>query len=294
MKKRNDTKISKAFDGFNYVFLFLFAAVTTLPFIYIIAGSFASQAEITARGFFLIPNSPRLDAYRFVLSSAQLPRALFMSALTTVVGTTVSMFVTVTFAYPLAKKYLPGRDVMLSLVVFTMLFNGGMIPTFLTVRMFGLLNNFWALILPGTVSVWNLIVLKNFFQSLPPELEESAKIDGASDARVFVSIALPLSKPSLATFSLFYAVGYWNAFRPALLYLPSASDLWPLQMVLRNIVLMAGGVISDAVVDANYVTPPPDSVRNAVIVFATVPILLVYPFIQKYFTKGMMVGAVKG
>ena len=294
MKRRNDTKLSRVFDGFNVIFLLLFAAVTTLPFIYIIAGSFASQAEITARGFFLIPQQPRIDAYAFVLSSAQLPRALGMSVLTTTVGTVVSMLITVTFAYPLAKAYLPGRNVMLSLVVFTMLFNGGMIPTFLTVRMFGLLNNFWAMILPGAVSVWNLIVMKNFFQGLPKELEESARIDGASDFRVFISIALPLSKASIATFSLFYAVGYWNSFRPALLYLPGASDLWPLQMVLRNIVLMAGGAISDAVVDAAFVQPPPDSVRNAVIVFATVPILLVYPFVQKYFTKGVMVGAVKG
>jgi putative aldouronate transport system permease protein len=217
-----------------------------------------------------------------------------VSVMVTVVGTIVSMLATITFAYPLSRKFLPGRGVLLSLVIFTMLFSGGMIPMFLTVRAVGLLNSFWALILPNAVSVWNLIVLKNFFQNLPQELEDASKIDGASDFKVFISVSLPLSKAALATFSLFYAVGYWNAFSPALLYLPSASEWWPIQLVLRNIVIMAGGVISDVLVDPNFIQPPPDSIRNAVIVFATVPILLVYPFVQKHFTKGVLVGSIKG
>jgi len=291
---RNDTTASKVFDVFNVIFLIGFAIVTTLPFLYIVAGSFASQAEITARGFFLFPRQPRFEAYLYIAESRLLPRAMWMSILVTVVGTFVSMFFTVTFAYPLSKKYLPGRNFMLSMVIFTMLFSGGMIPMFLTVRALGLLNNFWAMILPGTISVWNLIVLKNFFQGIPQELEESARIDGASDWLVFVKIVMPLSTAAIATFSLFYAVGYWNSFRPALLYLGSAPDLWPLQLVLRNIVLMAAGIIADVAWDPDAVMPPPDSIRNAVIVFATVPILLVYPFIQKHFTKGVMIGAVKG
>jgi putative aldouronate transport system permease protein len=136
--------------------------------------------------------------------------------------------------------------------------------------------------------------MKNFFQGIPRDLEDAARIDGASDLQVLGKIVLPLSTAAIATFSLFYAVGYWNSFRPALLYLPSATNLWPLQLVLRNIVLMAGGTISDVIFDPNFVQPPPDSIRNAVIVFATVPILLVYPFIQKHFTKGVMIGAIKG
>ena len=291
---RNDTIASRIFDVFNVVFLIAFAAATTIPFVYIIAGSFASQAEITARGFFLIPREPRFEAYHHIFASALLPRSMVVSIVLTVVGTFVSMLLTVTLAYPLAKKYLPGRGVMLSLVIFTMLFSGGMIPMFLTVRMFGLLNNFWALIIPNAISVWNLIVLKNFFQNLPEELEESARIDGASDFTVFVKIVMPLSTAAIATFSLFYAVGYWNGFTAALLYLPSAPELWPVQLVLRNIVIMAGGVIHDVIPDPNFVQPPADSVRNAVIVFATVPILCVYPFIQKHFAKGVMVGAIKG
>ena len=292
--KRNDTMASKIFDGFNVIFLIAFAVVTTLPFVYIIAGSFASQAEITARGFFFIPREPRLEAYEYIFASRLLPRAMVVSVLMTVVGTFVSMLMTITFAYPLSKRYLPGRNVMLMLVIFTMLFSGGMIPTFLAVRALGLLNNFWALILPNAISVWNLIILKNFFQGIPADLEEAARIDGASDMQVFVKIVLPLSTAAIATFSLFYAVGYWNSFRPALLYLPSATEWWPLQLVLRNIVLLAGGFIADVVVDPEFIQPPPDSIRNAVIVFATVPILLVYPFIQKHFTKGVMVGAIKG
>ena len=291
---RNDTIYSKMFDVANVIFLILFAVITTLPFLFILAGSFATQAEITQRGFFLIPQNPSIAAYQHIIQSRLLPRALWVSVLVTVVGTAVSMFLTVTFAYPLSKKYLPGRNAMLSLVVFIMLFNGGMIPTFLTVRALGLLNNFWSMILPGAISVWNLIVLKNFFQSIPQEIEDAARIDGASDIGVFIRIVLPLSLPAIATFSLFYAVSYWNGFRAALLYMPGNSNMWPIQLVLRNIVLMAGGQIQDVVVDPDAIQPPLDSIRNAVIIFSTVPILLVYPFIQKYFTKGMMVGGLKG
>jgi len=292
---RNETLPSKIFDVFNVIFLLLFSIVAALPFIYIIAGSFASQAEITARGFFIFPLEPRLEAYHYILSSPLLPRAMMVSIIVTAVGTAVSMLFTITFAYPLSKRFLPGRNTMLSLVVFTMLFSGGMIPTFLTVRTLGLINNFWSLILPGAISVWNLIVLKNFFQSIPEEMEQSAKIDGASDLRVLVSIVLPLSTAAIATFSLFYAVGYWNSFRAALLYLPSNTELWPLQLILRNIVMMAAGRLQDAtIVDPEFVMPPTASIQNAIIVFATVPILLVYPFIQKHFTKGVMIGAVKG
>ncbi|MCL2015190.1 MAG: carbohydrate ABC transporter permease [Defluviitaleaceae bacterium] len=291
---RNDTVASKIFDVFNVIFLVFCAIVTFVPFIYIIAGSFASQAEILERGFFLIPREPRIEAYLYILSSAMLPRAMVVSILVTVVGTAVSMFFTTTFAYPLSKKYLAGRNVMLSLVIFTMLFGGGMVPTFLVVRALGLLNSFWAMILPGAISVWNLIVIKNFFQSIPEEIEDSARIDGASDLTVFTKIVLPLSTAAIATFSLFYAVAYWNQFRPALIFIPSNTEIWPLQLILRNIVMMAAGTIEDAVFDPNFVQPPPDSIRNAIIVFATVPILMVYPFIQKHFTKGVMVGAIKG
>jgi putative aldouronate transport system permease protein len=204
------------------------------------------------------------------------------------------MILTLTFAYPLSKKYLPGRNPMLMLITFTMVFSGGMIPGYLNVRNLGLLNSYWSMIIPGAIGTWNLIVVKNFFQGIPAELEESARIDGASDVIVFLRIVLPISAAVVATFSLFYAVGYWGAFRPALLYIPSRPERWPLQLILRNIVMLSSGRIDDANYDPTLVLPPTESIRNAVIVFATVPILLVYPFLQKHFTKGVMVGAIKG
>ena len=291
---RNDSPASRVFDVFNVVFLVSFAAVTVLPFVYIIGTSFATQAEIATRRFFLVPRSFQLEGYKYIISSSTLPRALWVSSWTTVLGTVVSMALTLTFAYPLAKKYLAGRNTMLVLITFTMVFSGGMIPGYLNVRNLGLLNSYWSMILPGAIGTWNLIVVKNFFQALPLELEESARIDGASDMTVFLRIVMPLSAAVVATFSLFYAVGYWNAYRPALFYIPSRPERWPLQLILRNIVMLSSGRFDDANFDPELVLPPTESVRNAVIVFATVPILLVYPFLQKHFTKGVMIGAIKG
>jgi len=292
--KRNDTIGSRIFDVFNVIFLVSFAAVTVIPFIYIIGTSFATQAEIAQRSFFLIPRTFQLDSYKYILSSRTLPQAMWVSVWTTMLGTLVSMLLTMTFAYPLSKKYLVGRNPMLILITFTLVFSGGMIPTYLNVRNLGLLNSYWALILPGAIGTWSLIVVKNFFQALPLELEESAKIDGASDLTVFIKIVLPISTAVIATFSLFYAVGYWNAFRPALLYIPSRPEKWPLQLILRNIVMLSAGRIDDANFDPGMILPPTESIRNAVIVFATVPILCVYPFLQKHFTKGVLIGAIKG
>jgi putative aldouronate transport system permease protein len=291
---RNDTPLSRAFDVFNVIFLISFATATVVPFIYVIGTSFATQAELAQRPFLLIPRTFQLDGYRYILSSRTLPRAMWVSIWTTVVGTGVSMALTLTFAYPLSKKYLKGRTTMLVLITFTMVFSGGMIPGFLNVRNLGLLDTYWSMIIPGAISTWNLIVVKNFFQALPAELEESARIDGASDLTVFIRIILPLSMAAIATFSLFYAVGYWSAFRPALFFIPSRPERWPVQLILRNIVMLAAGRIDDANFDPDLVMPPTESIRNAVIVFATFPILLVYPFLQKHFTKGVMVGAIKG
>ena len=291
---RNDTPLSRIFDVFNVIFLITFALLTVLPFIYIIGSSFATQAEISARPFFLIPRTFQLDSYRYILSSRMLPRAMWVSIWTTVVGTAVSMVLTLTFAYPLSKKNLVGRNPMLVMITFTMVFSGGMIPGFLNVINLGLLNTYWAMIIPGAIGTWNLIVVKNFFQSIPVELEESARIDGASDLTVFIRIVLPLSSAVIATFSLFYAVGYWGAFRPALFYIPSRPERWPIQLILRNIVMLASGRLDDSNFDPGMVLPPTESVKNAVIVFATFPILLFYPFLQKHFTKGVMIGAVKG
>jgi putative aldouronate transport system permease protein len=197
-------------------------------------------------------------------------------------------------AYPLSRVDLGGRRVIMLLVVFTILFSGGMIPTFLIVKSLGLLNNIWSLIIPGAISAFNLIILKNFFQQLPESLEESAKIDGCSDYGILFRIALPLSTAALATFALFYAVGHWNSFFNAILYI-NDYDKWPIQVWLRQIVIMSQGGIGDSTqFSDDFVAPPGEIVKMAVIVISTVPILLVYPFLQKHFAKGVLLGSVKG
>jgi putative aldouronate transport system permease protein len=195
-------------------------------------------------------------------------------------------------AYSLAEKELPGRTLFLNMVIFTMLFSGGMIPTFFVVRQTGLVNSLWSLIIPGLVSPFNLIVMKNFYQGIPYELKESARIDGCHEVVIMLRIIMPLSLPSLATFGLFYAVGIWNTYMSALLYIQK-DDLWPIQVLLRRIVYVSTGLGDSESVESSLVSLS-QSIKMAVILVATAPILCVYPFLQKHFAKGMMVGSVKG
>ncbi len=281
------------FDSFNTVFLGCFAMATVLPFLYVIACSIAPEKEILNRPFFIIPSKFQIDTYEYIFSSPTLPRAFLISLFVTVSGSLTAMFFTLTMAYPLSKKNLIGRNFLLGMVTFTLVFGGGMIPGFLVIKSLGFINKFWALILPGALNTWNLLVVKNFFQELPQELEDSARVDGCTSLGTFIRIVLPLSMPVIATFTLFYAVGYWNDYRSALLYTTN-NKMWPLQLVLRQIILMAAGNIDGATFDQAYTQPPLEGVKNAVIVFGTVPILAVYPFLQKHFVKGIMIGAIKG
>nr|WP_145405425.1 carbohydrate ABC transporter permease [Paenibacillus xylanexedens] len=268
--------------------------LTVLPFLYIIGNSFATEAEITERSFFLIPKVFSFSAYEYIFSSSTIFRSIGVSVFITVAGTLVNLFFTLTMAYPLSRSDFWGRNVLMNMVIFSMLFGGGMIPTYLVIRGLGLLDSYWALMLPGAISAFNLIVVKNFFQQMPPGLEEAARIDGCSDLGVLWRIVLPLSKPVIATFALFYAVGHWNNFFSALLYI-SDSDKWPLQVMLRQIVLLSQASVGDmANMDPNFVQPPEQSIKMAVIVVGTIPILLVYPFLQKHFAKGVMLGSIKG
>jgi len=282
------------FDVSNYIFLGLFGLAAILPFIYVVAGSFASDAELTKRAVFLIPETFTLAAYEFIFSTNTIIRSISVSLYVTAVGTLVNLFFTVTMAYSLSKRGLMGRNGVLNLVVFSMLFGGGLIPTYLVVRELQLLDTYWALMLPGAISAFNLIIVKNFFQELPPELEEAAKIDGCTELGLLWRIVLPLSMPVLATFTLFYAVGHWNDFFAALLYMNDPSK-WPLQVMLRQIVLLSQAAAGDiSSMDPNFVQPPDQSIKMAVIVVGTIPILLVYPFLQKHFAKGVLIGSVKG
>lgn len=294
MAKQYRTLGGTTFDAINYAMLGAIGIAAVLPFLFVVAGSFATEEEITRRAVFLVPTTISFDAYRFIFSTDTIMRSIGVSIYVTLVGTIVNLFFTVTMAYPMAKRQLMGRNLVMNLVIFTMLFGGGMIPTYLVVREMRLLDTLNALIIPGAISAFNLIIVKNFFQELPPEMEEAARIDGCSELGLLWRIVLPLSKPVLATFTLFYAVGHWNNFFSALLYINDPSK-WPLQVMLRQIVMLSQTAAGDlSSMDPNFVQPPEQAIKMAVIVVGTLPIMCVYPFLQKHFAKGVMLGSVKG
>lgn len=290
-KNRKITKGGKVFSIINGTILIIIALICFLPFVNVIASSFASTQEVVAKRFILIPETFSLDAYRYILSTPTLFKSLAVSVGVTGVGTLVSMVLTSLMAYGLSRKYLNGRGFLNFLVVFSMLFSGGMIPTFLVVKAFGLIDSYWSLILPVAINAFNLIIMRNFFQALPDSLEESAKMDGCTDLGVFWKIMLPLALPSIATISLFYAVTYWNTYMTAILYI-NDSTKWPIQVLLRQIVIVSSGMQAEG--SSVDVIPPAQTIKMAVIVIATVPMLIAYPFVQKYFVKGALVGSVKG
>lgn len=290
--KQNKTVASTIFDVFNHIFLGIWAIITVLPFLYVLAASFAPDSEIKTRTFFIIPRNPTLLTYKFIFASNYFLRSMLNSVIITVGGTLVNLFFTFTMAYALSKKHFIGRSIVLNGVIFTMLFGGGMIPTYLLVKSLGLLNSYWALWLPGAISPFNFFVVKNFFQEMPQDLEDAARIDGCTEAQVLWKIILPLSKPIIATFALFYGVGHWNSWFGALLYINDAEK-WPVQLILRQIVMLSTTLASDLTqFDPNF-QPPQESLKMAIIVVATLPIMLLYPWLQKYFIKGMFIGSLK-
>lgn len=283
-KPRPATRTAKA------VALVAVVLLVCVPFLVILSTSLASQREVVANGGWVLwPQHPTLKAYRDILDGGIVTHALGVSAGVTLVGTLLSLVCTVTLAYALSRPGVFGGKPVLLLILFTFLFPPGMIPGFLLVKELGMLDLYSSLILPVLVNVFNLVVLRGFFQGIPEELYEAARLDGAGDWRVLWSVVLPLSKAALAVVGLFYAVAYWNSWFYASLYLE--SDHWPLQQVLRTYVV-AGSGLTDTTVGEGTVNAP-QTVQMAVLVIATVPILLVYPFLQKYFTKGVLTGAVK-
>ncbi|MFS0726695.1 carbohydrate ABC transporter permease [Paenibacillus sp. 1P07SE] len=282
----------KLLQAINAVLLLLAGLACLFPFFYVLSVSFTPAAEVVRKGVVLIPEQFTLYAYKQVMQGYGLGNAYQVTLFRTVVGTALNLFFTVLMAYSLSKKHLPGRSAMLLFVIFTMLFNGGIIPTYLLTRYLGLLDTVWALIIPGLISAFNLIIVKGFFEQLPPEIEESAKVDGAGDFRVLWRIVLPLSLPVIATIGLFYAVFHWNSYFDGIMYIRD-QQLYPLQVVLRNILLnfqtQSVDAVNDPSLPASFL-----SVQMAAVMLSTVPILLVYPFIQKHFAKGVLLGSVKG
>ena len=281
-------------DVIIYAALGLIALSTVLPFLYVVAGSFATEKELTEKAFFIIPTEFSLNAYQYAIRTANILRGLRNSIVLTILGTVMCMLFSLSFAYPLSKGHFRGRNWIMNLVIVTMLFSGGMIPSYMVINAYGLYDTYWALVLPALINPFNMVIIKKFFTGLPVELDEASYMDGANDLQIFTRVALPLSKPVIASISLFYGVGFWNDYFNAMIYLQTAEK-FPIQIQLRSIILLSSS-FSDAVMDFYDMNgaPPDKAVKMACTVIATVPILCIYPFVQKYFTKGVMVGAVKG
>lgn len=291
------TRRYKLFDYLNVLLFLVLAVIMLIPFWSVLMTSLVGSAEATRRTFIIWPEKFNFFSYQYILSSDRIPRSFLVTVASTICGTAWSMLLTTTIAYALSKKYLVGRNIFLGLITFTMFFTGGLIPFYLLVtRTLHLNDTFWVLFLPGGFSVMSFVMIKSFFNQIPDSLEESARIDGANDIYIFIRIILPLSLPAIATFSLFYAVGMWNQYFNPMIFLANSPELHPLQLVLRKIVIEGSKKEFDQKMKQLFgnVTVFEDGVKYATVMVATAPILVVYPFVQKYFTKGIYVGSIKG
>jgi len=273
----------------------LILVVVLYPLIFIVSASFSDPALVLNGEVLLWPKQITLDAYRNVLQNDQIWNGYLNSIIYAVVGTIINLIMTTLAAYPLSRPDVPGRGIFMFIITLTMFFGGGLIPTYLLVKNLGMVNTMWALIVPGAIATYNLIVMRTYFQtSIPWEIQEAALIDGSSNWRLLTSIILPLSKPIMAVMVLFYAVGHWNSYFSALIYLGD-KDLYPLQLVLREILMISQ---SDAVDGGNVGLESKvllaESIKYVVIIVSSLPVLIMYPFVQKHFVKGVMIGSIKG
>jgi multiple sugar transport system permease protein/putative aldouronate transport system permease protein len=290
-----DSGGDRVFNAVNYVILTLFLIVILYPLIYIVSSSISDPDAVTSGQVWLWPVEPTLIAYARIFREPALINGFLNSIFYTVVGTAINVVLTILAGYPLSRKDLPGRGVILFLFLFTTLFNGGLIPTYIVVGELGLLNTRWALILPPALAVWNVIITRTYFQvTIPDELLEAAQLDGCSDFRFLWDVVRPLSGPIIAVNALFYAVAHWNGYFDALIYLTD-PDLYPLQLVLRSILvqnetnLRMTGDIETQLMRENLA----DLLKYALIVVSSLPLLVAYPFVQKHFVKGALIGSLK-
>lgn len=288
------SKGERWFYRINYAFMVFIIIVMLYPFWYMIMGSLSDSTEAVKGGFFLKPAGFSLAAYQAVLQNVSILSGFKVTLITTVSGVIIGTFLTSTTAYALSKQRLRGRSVFSFMVLFTMLFSGGMIPTYILIKNLNMLDSYASLILPNAIGAWNILVMISFFRGIPDELEEAAKIDGAGDLTVFFRIVLPLSKAVLATISLFIAVFYWNDFFSSVLYI-SEKNMWQLQMVLKDIISNTSQAMSASGISIGYQSHISEfTVKMAAIMVSSIPILIVYPFLQKHFVKGALIGSVKG
>lgn len=281
------------FDIVNVCVMLLLVVVTVYPFLYMIAVSFSDNVSVMKGNVYIWPKGFNTDMYRIVLNDSRIWSGYRNTVLYTVAGTALALALTSMAAYALSKRNMLFHKPITVMIVITMFFSGGMIPTFLVVKAVGFVDTIWAMIIPGAISAWYLIMMRTFFAGLPQELEEAGKMDGLNDIGLFLRIALPLSKAVLATIGLFYAVGIWNNFYSALLYLRN-PDLVPLQVILRNLVLAGQTNLDGSFTLGKDQQIVEEALKYATILVGTLPILVAYPFLQKYFIKGVTVGSLKG
>ncbi|MFC7679641.1 carbohydrate ABC transporter permease [Paenibacillus sp. GCM10028914] len=286
----------RLFTIFNYVMLSIVLIVVLYPLIYVVSASFSSSSAVLSGRVWLWPVEPTLEGYRAVFKNTMVTKGFMNTIFYTVAGTAINLILTVLAAYPLSRKDFKGRNFFMLMFVFTMLFNGGLIPTYLIVKDLGMIDTVWAMLIPAALSVWNVIIMRTYFQTtIPGELLEASQLDGCTDFRFLKSIVLPLSGPILAVIALFYAVGHWNQYFNAMIYLKQ-SDLYPLQLVLRDI-LVQNEVNIEMLGDAKTAAARQglrELLKYSLIVVTSVPLLVVYPFLQKFFVKGVMIGSIKG
>lgn len=294
MKKKKKLSFGdKAFEIIVIVLVVAMCIMVIYPIYYMFIVSISSGNAVLRGEVTLLPKGINSGAYKAVLSNQYVPKAYINTIVYTIIGTLISVAVTALCAYPLSRKQFYGRKVLTAFIVFTMFFDAGMISNYMVVRSTNLLNTIWSIVIPGAVNVWYMIIMRTFFEGIPEELFESARLDGANDLTIFGKMVLPLSKAVLSTMVLFYAVGFWNQWLQPLIYL-NDRDKFPMQLILRNIVLGADAALSQAMSASTDAATMGLNIKYAVIFVTILPILVIYPFVQKYFVKGVMVGSVKG
>ncbi|MFS0871527.1 carbohydrate ABC transporter permease [Paenibacillus xylanilyticus] len=296
-----ETRQDKIFLTLNYIYVTFAFLLVAYPLVYMISASISNPKEVASGAMWLFPKDITFEGYQRVLQDQRIWSGYANTILYTVVGTVVNLMVTIPAAYALSRRDLVGRGFFMGVFMFTMFFGGGLVPSYLLIKELGMINSMWALILPSAASVWNIIVSRTFFQgTIPSELQEAAQIDGCSNFKLFFKIVLPLSMPIIAVMALFYGVGHWNSYFSAMIYLNDSAK-YPLQLVLRQILVLqemsaqgSGMMDSSAASALNNKAEVAALVRYAVIIVSTLPVIIVYPFLQRYFVQGVMIGSVKG
>ncbi|EGG36981.1 MULTISPECIES: carbohydrate ABC transporter permease [Paenibacillus] len=291
-----ESRGDRIFNVINYAILILVTVIVMYPLLFVLSASFSDPQAVLRGEMLLWPKGVNLNSYAKIFQNQDIISGFTNTLVYTSLGTFINLTMTILAAYPLSRKDFVGRNAIMALLVFTMFFSGGLIPTYLLIKNLGMLNTLWVMIIPNAVSIWNIIIMRTFFQqSIPGELQEAATIDGCSNIKILTRIILPLSMPIIAVTILFYAVGHWNAFFNALLYL-SDKDKFPLQLILREILIQGqtNDMVKMSTESAIKQQREVEGIKYAVLVVANIPVLALYPFLQRYFVKGVMIGAIKG